>query len=123
MPTDQSQADITWIWGEGTAFGDSSVAGDTCYVWAYIPSENAGAPNARYDIWAATNLEIGEVNGPAGWHWLFWSGRNINQESTTGWIYFGEASVGNYPNIAITLTNEATANWDIAAGSVAIHCV
>ncbi|HEV2371226.1 MAG TPA: hypothetical protein VGS19_03570 [Streptosporangiaceae bacterium] len=121
--TDPGGVDTTWVWVEGTGVGDLSVAGLDCYVWVYIPSENAGAPSARYDIWATNDYGLSEVNPPAGWHWLFWPGHNIDQQTTTGWVFLGQHPVGNYTNIAVTLTNRDTAGWEIGAGSVAFDCV
>ena len=121
--TDQNNVDTTWLWYEGTASGDGSVAGRDCYVWLYIPTQDAGAPSARYDVWATDDYGLSEVNPPAGWHWLFWPGHNVDQNTTSGWIYIGQHTMGNYPDVVVTLTNKDTANWKIGAGSVAFHCI
>lgn len=121
--TDQSVVDDTFMWSVGSAEGDGSVAGKDCYIWLYIPSENAGAPSVRYDVWATDDYGLGEVDPPSGWHWLFWPGHYIDQNTTSGWVYIGQHSVGNSPDIVVTMTNKDTAGWEIGAGSVAFHCV
>jgi hypothetical protein len=121
--TDQSYADDTFMWTTGSLSGDGSVAGRDCYVWVYVPSEDAGAPHARYDVWATDDYGLSEVNPPEGWHWLFWPGHTIDQNSTSGWVYIGQAQMGDYPDIVVTMTNQDTAGWEIGAGSVAFHCV
>jgi hypothetical protein len=113
--TQPSYDTFSWSYGKQSyGGGDGSVAGKTCYVWAYIPTSGAGAPHARYDVWGLQGLTQ---------HWLFWPGRTIDQETTSGWIYLGEHAMGSNDTVVVTLGNhDSTPGQDVGAGAMAFHC-
>jgi hypothetical protein len=89
----------------------------SCHVWAYIPADNAGDHNARYDFWADDGL--------SGLHWLGWPGHTINQEPISGWADLGSVSVpANTYLLTITLNNQdaSVPGWYAGAGDMAINC-
>lgn len=105
---------FAWQFGQGA--GDGSVAGHTCYVWAYITDGYASARAARYDVWGVNSSTGAE-------QWLFWPGYNVNQNNLTGWIYFGEHAMGSNDTVLVTLGNhDSMADTAVGAGAMAFEC-
>jgi len=89
----------------------------SCHIWAYIPIDNAGDHNARYDFWADDGL--------GGLQWLGWPGQTINQEPISGWTDLGGVSVpAETYLLTITLNNQDTVvpGWYAGAGDMAVSC-
>jgi len=89
----------------------------TCQVFAYIPSTNAGDYNARYDFWDGLGYYA---------QWLGWPGQTVNQEPLTGWIQIGsDVHVpANTQYFTVTLSNadpNAPGRW-AGAGDMAFSC-
>lgn len=89
-----------------------------CQVYAYIPSNNAGDYNTRYDFWGD--------NTTTNYHtWLGWPGQTINQEPLSGWIQIGiDLTVPANTQLSVTLSNadpNAPGRW-AGAGDMAFYC-
>jgi hypothetical protein len=100
-------------WTYGTQY--HSVAGKTCKYWAYIPSNHAGAPNAKYFVFAWSPTD------PS--HYMF--NTLVNQETTTGWKYLGSAVIpsGHYAtDVRLDNSEPSSPGWDVAFDAVAFHC-
>jgi lysophospholipase L1-like esterase len=105
-----------WIWGSPTFTNIPNLEGQNCGVWTYIPTTDAGDRHARYDIWGIT---------PSGTrNWLFWPGKTIDQENTSGWIYLGSHAMGGNAQIEVTLGNSdpTSPGWYTGAGDMAFSC-
>jgi hypothetical protein len=93
------------------------MAGKTCYVWVYILNGYATDVSARYDIW-------GYNSSTGNQQWLFWPGKNINQDALTGWVYLGQHTMGSNDTVELTLGNDDSKYNDmVGAGSAAFECV
>jgi hypothetical protein len=105
-----------WWYGLDTFNRTPNIAGDSCTMWAYIPTADAGDRDARYDVWGET---------PSGtMQWLFWPGHTIDQENTSGWVLLGTHSMGPDATAEVTLNNSDNANpgWYTGAGAMAFSC-
>lgn len=97
--SDHDQTGGTWTSWPGGDYSGTGCSGQTVYAWntagagyqwttdispglrckvsAYIPTYNAGAYNAQYDFWS--------LNSAGHLSWLGWAGRDINQQTASGW--------------------------------------
>jgi hypothetical protein len=90
----------------------------SCQIYAWIPTVNAGDYHARYDFWAMDNN--GQVTS-----WLAWPGDTVDQEDYAGWTHIGGANVpANTPYLTVTLSNAdpAAPGWWAGAGDMAFSC-
>jgi hypothetical protein len=113
--TTQGPANYQFYWFYGVANGDLSVAGLTCYVWAYIPSMYAVAYDALYRVHGAdSNGNIGSL--------LFT--HTVNQNPISGWVYLGEHAMGGYDTVAVELNNQDASHpgRQIGVGAMAFEC-
>jgi len=87
----------------------------TCSFDAYIPTKNAGVPNARYDFWG--------IDSNGTYHWLGWPGHGIDQQTSSGWLRLAtNVGVHGYKRFAVVLSNQGTAGWYVGAGDGRFMC-
>lgn len=90
--------------------------GVTCDVQTYIPTENAGDPDAVYKIYAD--------NGSGGLTYLGQRGP-YNQEKLSGWLDLGNWTVVNNYMLTVILSNQSGVSpgaWYVGAGDMSWNC-
>jgi hypothetical protein len=90
--------------------------GVTCDVQTYIPTQNAGDPDAVYKIYAD--------NGNGGLTYLGQRGP-YNQEQLSGWLDLGNWTVVNNYMLTVILSNQSGDNpgaWYVGAGDMSWNC-
>jgi hypothetical protein len=88
-----------------------------CDLWAYIPTQDAGDRQARYDFYAD------DATGQLAW--LGWPGHTVDQENTSGWTPLGGVTVPARTNLlTVILDNQdpSPQRWYAGAGDLAFAC-
>jgi hypothetical protein len=96
---------------------DTGLDGISCHMWAYIPTQNAGDHNARYDFYAD--------DGSGGLQWIGWPGHTINQQTTSGWTDLGGVNVPPSTYLLTVILNNQDSKspgWYAGAGDIAVAC-
>jgi hypothetical protein len=90
--------------------------GQSCHLWAYVPSEFAGDRHARYDFWA--DDQSGHLT------WMGWPGHTVDQDTTSGWVDLGGVNVSPGLALTVTLSNKDSVSpgWYAGAGDLSAAC-
>lgn len=111
---DQATPDATFYWD----IQADAPYWQTCEVYAYIPTVDAGDFNARYDFYAAN---INYVPG----QWLGWPGATVDQYDYGSWTDLGGVNIPpNTPYLNVQLNNgdPNAPGYYTGAGDIALHC-
>lgn len=111
--TPTCNGNFMWGWTSPTPTGTASWTFSTfgyahCDVGVWIPDNHAGG-SVRYDVWGDSQ-------------WLGWPGHTINQNTVTRYQDLGTYNLSGHSTVRITLTDQASGHWQIAAYSAEFGC-